>query len=66
MASVSWKTDHLNGRPLPYECRHAHQVEQAGSLTTFLSLYLNQIAQYGYIDAPFEIDARAHEYAEWP
>jgi hypothetical protein len=37
-----------------------HQVE-AGSLEAFLLAYLKQIADVGYDDAPYEVDARAHE-----
>jgi hypothetical protein len=38
-----------------------HQVEAAGSLEGFLVAYLKQIAAVGYDDAPYEVDARAHE-----
>lgn len=46
-----------------HECRHVYQYEQAGSIATFLAEYLKQIAQYGYVNAPLEIDARRHEVA---
>jgi hypothetical protein len=36
-------------------------VEAAGSLEVFLPAYLKHIADYGYDDAPYELDARAHE-----
>jgi hypothetical protein len=52
---------HLSARLLSHECRHVHQVEQAGSLTAFLSVYLQQIADHGYEHAPYELDARTHE-----
>jgi hypothetical protein len=44
-----------------HEFRHVHQYEKAGSIANFLPLYLAQVAQYGYRDAAFEVDARAHE-----
>ena len=50
-------------RLLSHECRHVHQYEQAGSIAAFLPQYLQQIVQFGYNNAPFEIDARAHEVA---
>ncbi len=46
---------------LAHECRHVQQVEAAGSLEGFLLAYLKQIADVGYEDAPYEVDARAHE-----
>jgi hypothetical protein len=48
-------------RLISHECRHVYQYEAAGSIGEFLPLYLQQIAEYGYQDAPFEIDARKHE-----
>lgn len=48
-------------RLISHECRHVHQYEQAGSIAAFLPQYLRQIATVGYANAPFEIDARAHE-----
>lgn len=52
-----------NTRLLSHECRHVHQYEQAGSIAAFLAEYLKQIAQYGYVNAPLEMDARRHEVA---
>ena len=52
---------HLDGRLISHECRHVYQYETAGSIDKFLPIYLEQIAIYGYKDAPFEIDAREHE-----
>ena len=43
---------------LAHECRHVQQCEAAGSLRAFLAAYLRQVAQHGYRQAPFEIDAR--------
>lgn len=46
---------------LSHECRHVYQYEHAGSIAAFLPTYLQQIADYGYANAPFELDARDHE-----
>jgi hypothetical protein len=56
----------LDLRLLSHECRHVHQVEVAGGLETFLPLYLKQIAEVGYTDAPYELDARQHELSSLP
>lgn len=48
-------------RLISHECRHVHQYEQAGSIAEYLPKYLQQIVQFGYTDAPYEVDARAHE-----
>lgn len=55
------KQGHLTTRLLSHELRHVHQYEQAGSVSAFLSRYITEIMQFGYADAPYEIDARAHE-----
>lgn len=52
---------HDSLRLLSHEFRHVYQYEQAGSIAAFLPGYLQQIATLGYSNAPFEIDARAHE-----
>lgn len=52
---------HVDNRLISHECRHVYQYEMAGSIDAFLPVYLEQIADVGYHDAPFEIDARAHE-----
>ena len=44
-----------------HECRHVYQYEAASSIDAFLPIYLHQIATVGYDNAPYEIDARAHE-----
>lgn len=46
---------------LRHELRHVHQYECYGSIKAFLSVYLPQVVQFGYQDAPLEIDARAHQ-----
>lgn len=51
-------------RLLSHEFRHVHQYEQAGSIAAFLPVYLEQLLEHGYEDAPLEQDARAHEIAE--
>jgi hypothetical protein len=48
-------------RLLSHELRHVHQYEQHGSIAAFLRVYLNQIVEVGYANAPLEADARAHE-----
>ena len=48
-------------RLLSHEFRHVYQYEQAGSIAAFLPAYLQQIVTVGYHNAPFELDARAHE-----
>jgi hypothetical protein len=49
---------------LSHEFRHVHQYESFGSVAAFLPEYLKQIVEFGYADAPFEIDAKAHEQAD--
>ncbi len=52
---------HFTPRLLSHECRHVFQYECAGSIAAFLPVYLQQIVDLGYANAPLEIDARAHE-----
>lgn len=52
---------HESRRLLSHELRHVQQYESAGSIAAYLPLYLWQIVEYGYVDAPFERDAREHE-----
>ena len=54
---------HETRRLLSHEFRHVYQYEQHGSIVGFLPVYLEQIVTMGYQNAPFEIDARAHESA---
>lgn len=56
---------HKTRRLLAHELRHVHQYEQHGSISGFLPLYLTQIVEVGYRNAPFEADARAHEMAAY-
>jgi len=46
-----------NPRLLRHEFRHVCQYETAGSISAFLPIYLGQIVQFGYQDAPFEQNA---------
>lgn len=46
---------------LAHEFRHVQQYEAAGSIAAFLQEYIRQIIEFGYADAPYEVDARAHE-----
>ena len=48
-------------RLISHECRHVHQYEAAGSIAVYLPIYLQQIVEYGYEQAPYEIDARSFE-----
>lgn len=52
-----------SNRLLSHEFRHVYQYEQAGSISNFLPIYLQQIATVGYQDSPYEQDARSHECA---
>jgi len=55
------KQGYLSRRLLSHELRHVHQYEQAGSAEAFLSRYIGEIIQFGYLDSPYEVDARDHE-----
>jgi len=54
---------HISRRVLSHECRHVAQYEEAGSIASFLPVYLASIVQpgVGYSNSPFERDAAAHE-----
>jgi hypothetical protein len=52
---------HLTTRVVSHECRHVHQYETQGSIEAFLPIYLAQVISLGYPNAPFELDAQAHE-----
>jgi hypothetical protein len=53
---------HRTRRLLSHELRHVQQYEQHGSIAGFLPVYLAQVLERGYDDAPFEQDARDHEW----
>ncbi|MDB5957515.1 hypothetical protein [Ramlibacter sp.] len=48
-----------NDQLVAHELRHVHQYESLGGVEGFMPVYLAQIAQCGYRDAPLERDARA-------
>jgi hypothetical protein len=48
-------------RLLSHEFRHVAQYEACGGIRAFLSMHLGHLAEFGYEDSPFEVDARAHE-----
>jgi hypothetical protein len=48
-------------RLVSHELRHVCQYEQAGSIALYLPGYLQQVVQFGYEGAPYEVDARANE-----
>ena len=56
------RRDAQGDRLLSHELRHVHQYERAGSIAAFLPVYLSQVLELGYANAPLEIDARAHEH----
>lgn len=62
--AVVVRRGHESTRLYSHEFRHVHQYEQAGSIAAFLPVYLEQLVEHTYADAPLEIDARAHEVAE--
>ena len=62
--SILIRRGHESVRVLSHELRHVYQYEAHGLIAGFLPIYLYQIATHGYADAPFEIDARAHEHAD--
>lgn len=51
-------------RLLSHEFRHVHQYEQAGSISKFMPVYIQQIIEHGYWNAPVEMDARSHEISD--
>jgi hypothetical protein len=52
---------HKTRRLLSHELRHVHQYEQHGLIAGFLPIYLKQVIEVGYRNAPLERDAQAHE-----
>ena len=53
-------------RLLSHEFRHVAQYEAVGGIAPFLKAHLRHLAQFGYENSPFEVDARAHEQAAAP
>ena len=62
--AVVVRRGHESTRLYSHEFRHVHQYEQAGSIAAFLPVYLEQLVEHSYADAPLERDARAHEVAD--
>ena len=52
---------HVTERLLSHEFRHVQQYEAHGSIGAFLPVYLQQIVEVGYENAPYELDVQAHE-----
>ena len=50
------------GPILAYQFRRVQQYEAAGSIADFMREYITQIEQFGYQDAPHNVDARAHQH----
>lgn len=46
---------------LSHELCHVRQYEEHGSLELFLTEYVEQLIQYGYDNAPLELDATTHQ-----
>lgn len=53
-------------RVMSHEFRHVAQYEACGGIAGFLAVHLADLVAFGYEDAPFEVDARAHEVAALP
>ena len=49
-------------RLLRHEFRHVYQFESYGGLESFLQIYLRSIVEYGYLNSPWEQDARRAEH----
>lgn len=49
---------HVEAQLFRHECRHVHQVEQAGSIAAFIDRYFREYSRWGYWDMPLERDAR--------
>ena len=52
--SEFWGNRHL----IAHECVHTAQYERLGGLRPFLSLYLRECLEFGYLNSPLEIEAR--------
>ncbi len=48
-------------RLLAHELRHVVQYEQHDGIPGFLAVYIRQILEHGYYNAPYEVDARRAE-----
>lgn len=54
--------ERTNLKLIAHELRHVHQYEHLGGVDGFMPVYLEQVARFGYTNAPLEKDARAHEF----
>ena len=61
--TILWLRGQESQRLLSHELRHVHQYEAAGSIAAYVGQYLVQVVKFGYVNAPFEVDARAYEIA---
>jgi hypothetical protein len=59
--SILVRRGRLSRRLLSHEFRHVVQFEAAGSLSAFITKYLEELVEAGYEESSFEVDARAHE-----
>lgn len=57
------RSEAADRRLLAHELRHVAQYEACGGIAAFLTVHLQDLARLGYVRAPFEEDARAHERA---
>lgn len=55
--SVFIKKGFASNHLLAHEFRHVYQFEQAGSVEKMIHNYLKEVLQFGYKNAPLEIDA---------
>jgi hypothetical protein len=61
------RQDSLGDRKLlAHELRHVAQHERWGGISGFLRQYLTQCNEYGYPDAPMELEAIAFAEKEFP
>ena len=51
------KKGSMSNHLLAHELRHVYQFEQIGSLEKMIQRYLQEIMQFGYQNAPLELDA---------
>lgn len=56
--------EHTDAKLIAHELRHVHQYERLGGIDGFMPIYLAQVAEVGYFNAPLEQDARQYE-TQW-
>lgn len=59
--SIIISRGHNTIRLLSHQCRQLYQHETCDLIAAFLPILLERSATVGYDNAPFEMDARAHE-----